>query len=404
MIKNLKRKFILITMTFITIILVVIFSVLCFNTYNRLDNEVKVALNFALQRAEQPPIFDFKDKDSFKRDEFRSNINSFTFVTDESNQVISVFAGNYQIDVVTAQSLIDATENNDSGILSNLSFIYQRQKTNTGYTYAFVDITSPKQALISFLITSLIIGLLAFAAFLVLTFLLADWALKPVVQSWTQQKQFLADASHELKTPLTVILAHTDLTLAKKQTDPDQKQSLESIKSEALRMKKLVEDLLFLARNDANKIEPKVSMCPISEIALGCILSMETIAYEKGIELESDIDDQLMIYSDENQFKQLIMIFLDNAIKYTPSNHKIFFSLKKKDQHIQMKIRNEGSYIDKEDINHIFDRFYRCDKSRAFQGGYGLGLSIAKQIMDSLKFSVKVSSTKNEGTCFTITL
>lgn len=132
----------------------------------------------------------------------------------------------------------------------------------------------------------------------------------------------MADASHELKTPLTVILANTDLALIKKQDESKLKQSLQSIQSEALRMKKLVEDLLFLAKNDTQKENVLNSICNISDIALSCVLSFETIAFEKGIILESDIQENQLALGNENQFKQLISIFLDNATKYTPTGKK----------------------------------------------------------------------------------
>lgn len=167
-------------------------------------------------------------------------------------------------------------------------------------------------------------------------------------------------------------------------------------------MKKLVEDLLFLAKNDTQKENALNSICNISDIALSCVLSFETIAFEKGIILESDIQENQLALGNENQFKQLISIFLDNATKYTPTGKKIHFTLKKKDNQIQIIIHNEGSYIDKENIKHIFDRFYRCDPARKYQGGYGLGLSIANQLASNLKIKIDVSSEQKKGTTFTL--
>lgn len=329
-------------------------------------------------------------------------MNSFTIITDDSNAILELYSRNYQISDETSQNLVNSIQDKSQGILFEQNLAYKKDVKDNGYIYAFVDISIAKSNFISMLVTAILVAILSILAFLILTILLANWALRPVAQSWQQQKQFLADASHELKTPLTVILANTDLALTKKQDESKLKQSLQSIQNEALRMKKLVEDFLFLAKNDTQKENVLNSICNISDIALSCVLSFETIAFEKGIILESDIQENQLALGNENQFKQLISIFLDNATKYTPTGKKIHFTLKKKDSQIQIIIHNEGSYIDKENIKHIFDRFYRCDPARKYQGGYGLGLSIANQIASNLKIKIDVSSEQKKGTTFTL--
>lgn len=330
------------------------------------------------------------------------NMNSFTIITDDSNAILELYSRNYQISDETSQNLVNSIQDKSQGILFEQNLAYKKDVKDNGYIYAFVDISIATSNFISMLVTAILVAILSILAFLILTVLLANWALRPVAQSWQQQKQFLADASHELKTPLTVILANTDLALTKKQDESKLKQSLQSIQSEALRMKKLVEDLLFLAKNDTQKKNVLNSICNISDIALSCVLSFETIAFEKGIILESDIQENQLALGNENQFKQLISIFLDNATKYTPTGKKNHFTLKKKDNQILIIIHNEGSYIDKENIKHIFDRFYRCDPARKYQGGYGLGLSIANQIASNLKIKIDVSSEQKKGTTFTL--
>lgn len=404
MIKKLKRKFILITMTFITLILVTVLTILCFDSYQRTKTDITNSLNFALYKYDKHPTFELDSSKQAPQNNNapHPNMNSFTIITDSSNNILKLYSRNYQISDETSKKLIDSIDNETEGILLSQNLAYKKNVKDKGYIYAFVDISIAKENLISMMVTSILIALFSILAFLILTILLANWALRPVAQSWQQQKQFLADASHELKTPLTVILANTDLALTKKQDESKLKQSLQSIQSESMRMKKLVEDLLFLAKNDAQKENTPSTLCNISDIALSCVLSFETIAFEKGIILESDIEDNQMVLGNENQFKQLISIFLDNATKYTPSDKKINFSLNKKDNLIQITIHNEGSYIDKENIKHIFDRFYRCDPAREYQGGYGLGLSIASQIASNLKITIDVISEQKKGTTFTL--
>lgn len=404
MIKKLKRKFIMITMTFITLILVTVLAILCFDSYQRTKTDITNSLNFALYKYNDHPTFeiDFSRENPKNNNDPRPNMNSFTIITDSSNNILELYSRNYQISNETSQNLIDSINDKSEGILISQNLAYKKDTKDEGYVYAFVDISIAKENLISMLMTAILIAIGSILAFLILTILLANWSLRPVAISWQQQKQFLADASHELKTPLTVILANTDLSLTKKQDESKLKQSLQSIQSESMRMKKLVEDLLFLAKNDTQKENVLNSICNISDIALSCVLSFETIAFEKGIILESDIQENQLALGNENQFKQLISIFLDNATKYTPTGKKIHFTLKKKDNQILIIIHNEGSYIDKENIKHIFDRFYRCDPARKYQGGYGLGLSIANQIASNLKIKIDVSSEQKKGTTFTL--
>lgn len=391
-------------MTFITLILVCVITLLCLASYQRTKNDINNSLNFALYKYDDHPTLelDYSTKNLQNDNDPPPNMNSFTIITDDSNAILELYSRNYQISDETSQNLVNSIQDKSQGILFEQNLTYKKDVKDNGYIYAFVDISIAKSNFISMLVTAILVAILSILAFLILTILLANWALRPVAQSWQQQKQFLTDASHELKTPLTVILANTDLALTKKQDESKLKQSLQSIQSEALRMKKLVEDLLFLAKNDTQKENVLNSICNISDIALSCVLSFETIAFEKGIILESDIQENQLALGNENQFKQLISIFLDNATKYTPTGKKIHFTLKKKDNQILIIIHNEGSYIDKENIKHIFDRFYRCDPARKYQGGYGLGLSIANQIASNLKIKIDVSSEQKKGTTFTL--
>ena len=247
------------------------------------------------------------------------------------------------------------------------------------------------------------IGSTVLLVFFILSCILSKWALKPVEQAWDKQKQFVADASHELKTPLTVILADSDVLLNHStESISSQKKWIDSIQSEANRMRKLVENMLFLAKNDANRIEISMQNCSLSDICFHCVLPFESIAFEKGIDLIDEVEENIEVHGNESQLKQLILIFLDNAIKYTPSGGKIYFKLAKIQNKPVITIRNTDSYIPPEDLKHVFERFYRVDKSRKYQGGAGLGLSIASQIAQSHKIKINVTSSEKQGTEFTL--
>lgn len=408
MIHKLKKKFILVTMSFVALILVTVFGILCYSSYHRMQMETNNALQHALMETSSDfkvPKFEFGDKKGEK--DPGSSHTCFTVFTNLSGEIQDIRAVGIEIDQDSLQEIIDKlfTEDKEKGSVSGQHLVYLMKAGNNGYTIAFVDISTSQNAMWNLIMTSFAAGGGALIAFFIMSVLLSNWALKPVEAAWNQQKQFVADASHELKTPLTVILADTDIMLSHPQDSiAQQKKWIDSIAQEAQRMKKLVENLLFLAKSDANTQPIQFSCVNLSDVAWSCLLPFESIAYEQGIHLHSEIENDLYVSGDESQLKQLMMIFLDNACKYALAKGRISVTLKKNGDKILCTIHNTGSYIDKEDIEHIFERFYRCDKARVHQGGYGLGLSIAKSIIDHHHGQIQVFSTIEEGTSFRITL
>lgn len=408
MIHKLKKKFILVTMSFVVLILVTVFGILCYSSYHRMQMETSNALQHALMENASDfkvPKFEFGEKKGEK--DPGSSHTSFTVFTNLSGDIQEIRAVGIEIDQESLQEIIDKLlkEDKQKGSVSEQHLVYLMKAGSNGYTIAFVDVSTSQNAMWNLIITSFAVGGGALIAFFIMSVLLSNWALKPVETAWNQQKQFVADASHELKTPLTVILADTDIMLSHPQDSiAQQKKWIDSIAQEAQRMKKLVENLLFLAKSDANTQPIQFCRVNLSDVAWSCLLPFESIAYEQGIHLHSEIENDLHVSGDESQLKQLMMIFLDNACKYTPAKGRISVTLKKNGDKIHCTIHNTGSYIDKEDIEHIFERFYRCDKARVHQGGYGLGLSIAKSIIDHHHGQIQVFSTIEDGTSFRITL
>lgn len=406
MLKKLQTKFILILMAFVSVILLAVFGVVCYTNYEHNKSEVEKSLHMALKLGNDDFLFDFGNSRNF-------NANSFVLYTDEDYTYMVTSRSVWNIYAKDAQNLIENVEKkSDSGVLKKYGFAYKKQKiTNfkvnenttieSGYAVAFVDISNMEASFQRMIIQSIQIGSTVLLVFFVLSCIFSKWALRPVEQAWDKQKQFVADASHELKTPLTVILADSDVLLNhKEESVMSQKQWIDSIQSEANRMRKLVEDMLFLAKNDANRIEIEMKECSLSNLAFQCVLPFESIAFEKGIELVDEIEENITVRGNEAQLKQLILIFLDNAIKYTPKTGQINFQLHRMQNKPVITIRNTKSYIEEDDLKHIFERFYRVDKSRKYQGGAGLGLSIASQIAQSHKIKINVTSSKDKGTEF----
>jgi signal transduction histidine kinase len=253
--------------------------------------------------------------------------------------------------------------------------------------------------------TSLLVGICSLGVFFIISLFLGKWALRPVERAWEQQKQFVADASHELKTPLTVILANASIVLSHmKSTVQDQAKWIEYIQTEAIRMTTLVDNLLFLAKTDDNKTNTILNRINISDIVFGALLPFESVAFEQDKKLVMEITPDLYINGDEGKIQQLIGILVDNAFKYSDENGTIKVNLTDNtDNKIKLSVTNSGAFIPQDQVDHIFERFFRVDKSRVRQqGGYGLGLSIAESIVKMHKAKIFVQSTRETGTNFTI--
>ena len=252
---------------------------------------------------------------------------------------------------------------------------------------------------------TLIISALLFLASMVVIALISLWlsgfAVKPVKKAWQQQKQFVADASHELKTPLTVILANNNIMMTHKNNKvSEETQWLESTEEEAQHMKQLIDQMLFLAKSDAGNNNIQFSDVDISEIIEGTVLNFEPVAFEREILIQTDIDPEVTVHGSSMQLKQLAHILIDNAVKYSSDKSDITIKLKKSGEQITFTVNNFGNEIPPEELEHIFDRFYRAEKSRTTKG-YGLGLSIAQNIVESMNGKLTAESNKENGTTFT---
>ena len=297
-----------------------------------------------------------------------------------------------------------------SGELSDLGLFYEKHTSDTGIArVAFADVSSANgwQTLA---LTLAAVGVVALAIFFVISVFFSRWALRPVKRAWEQQRQFVADASHELKTPLTVILANTSILMSHpERTIASQSQWVESTQAEGERMQGLVADLLLLARLDAEetdivKSKPKERI-DLSNLVEGELLQFESVAFERAIELESDVDEGIAVQGSVERLRRLVTTLLDNACKYAGENGRVRVELHAQDGSARFVVHNTGSLISAEDLQHVFDRFYRADKARTSgAGGFGLGLSIAKEVAEEHGGTITAKSSDEEGTTFTATL
>ncbi len=255
--------------------------------------------------------------------------------------------------------------------------------------------------LILVLVNAMILGIST-----VLGYFLAGRTLKPIKEMVDEQGRFITDASHELRTPLTSLKSEIEVNLRDKKLNLNEaRKLLRSNLEEVNSLQALSDGLIKLTQYQKGTNNLTFTELSLSSVFNGAIKKVANLAKNKKIEIVDKIKD-LTIQGNRQTLVELFIIFLDNAIKYSPEKTKIKLSSKKDNRHVFIYIIDQGAGIEEKDIPHLFDRFYRTDKARAKLGmtGYGLGLSIAKEIVEKHHGSIKVQSQPKKGTTFIIQL
>lgn len=417
MLTKLKRKFILINMVLVGAVLVFVFALICLNVYQTQKDAVDKSLYSGLVQLNYP-YSDLPDmpNDSSMQDRFNSDSQSVAVTAVTLNSTATT-GGNYIImqrqsinfsmDDTLLIAAIDKVleEGLSEGHIKSMNLFYLRSDDDGSIKIAFADGSRLHQTVKNTISVAALIFALSMMGLFFISVLLSTIAISPVKKAWTQQRQFVADASHELKTPLTVILANDNILLS----HPDepienQKQWIESTDAEARHMHKLVEDMLFLAKSDAATSPLEIKLENISDLTWSTFLQFEPVAYERGVTLSSDIQGNVCLLTDASKTKQLLHILMDNACKYAEKGGEAKISLTGIKDKVRISVHNTGRPISPEDLPHIFERFYRADKARTIGDGYGLGLSIARSIVEQLGGNISVTSSESEGTTFTVIL
>ncbi len=437
MLKKLRIKFIALNMVTVALVLVVVFSAICAISHQQNVNAVYEALGNALSfteakdRTAQPTpngqTSPSADENTQARQEESSQqgtppqiggkpagsgphvpIAIYSVESDGSYTLSSAEASASIADDVLAEASDMLKDTPDgSGELEALGLFYEKRTSDAGQVHlAFADV-SAASGWQTLALTLAGVGVAALAVFFVISVFFSRWALRPVKQAWDQQRQFVADASHELKTPLTVILANTSILMAHpERTVASQSQWVESTQAEGTRMQGLVADLLLLARIDAEEtdiVKPKpTERIDFSKLVEGELLQFESVAFERNIALDGNVDEGAMVVGNAERLRRLATTLLDNACKYADEGGTVSASLARRGNFAVLAVYNSGSVISKEDLPHVFDRFYRADKARTSgTGGYGLGLSIAREVAEEHGGTISASSSPEAGTLFT---
>ena len=279
----------------------------------------------------------------------------------------------------------------ESGVLSKQLMRYYRQQGLLSIRIAFMDSTFEQATLRALVRICLLIGGGALLVLLGLSWLLSGFVTRPVARTWQNQQQFLSDDSHELKTPLTVILSSADLL--KETAREEQRQYVDNISVESRRMRALVEDMLTLSRTESGRAAPFAPV-DLSDLVTDAALRFEPVAFEAGHPLQYDIQNGVSLSGDRQQLDQLLDILLDNAVKYAAANAPIRLTLNTSGKTAVLAVENPGEPIPADKLPHLFERFYRVDDARSGTDGFGLGLSIAQQIVQRHRGAIAAASDR----------
>lgn len=298
---------------------------------------------------------------------------------------------------------------NENGRMSSIMMMAKKFRVDeiSQTIYVGKDVTALYSGLQKATYALILLGFLALISASVIGHLMAGWAIIPMKEAYEKQKQFAADASHELRTPLAVIMASADLLLADKSIqNPILREVIEDLKGEVKKMSKLVSDLLTVARSDNNALKIKIQKLDLGDLLEQNIRMMTPLAEKKNITLLGANIKKCYIQGDEQKIKQLILILVDNAIKYTLDGGQVLVAIEKiDDDKVIFSVQDSGIGIAPEDKDRIFERFYRVDKARSREmGGNGLGLSIAVEILKIHNGKISVKSELGVGTKFIVEL
>ena len=382
MIRHLRWKVVATNMLLISLVLLAVFAVVVLISRANYRESVQQQLYQALESGDygsrQPGA---EGIPCFVAEVYASGMarvagNSYYDLSDQS-----------QLAAIVTEAL---AQEEDTGLLADFHLRYLRKTGYTSTLIAFTDTTLESTTMRSMAAVCSLAGSAALLVLFLCSYLLSGVVTRPVGAAWAQQEQFLSDASHELKTPLTVILSSAELL--NQSALPEQAVYIDNIREESRRMKLLVEDMLTLSRAQRSAGSLPEQTADLSEAAMTAALRFEPVAFEAGKRLEYDIAPELPVRGDGGKLGQALAALLDNAVKYSAGGTDIRLTAEKQGRFAVVAVADSGPDIPADKLPHIFDRFYRADEARTDGDSFGLGLPIAKAIIDAHRGTLRCES------------
>ena len=399
MIKKLRIKLILLLTLILSLVLAgVLFAVNIFN-YNSVTDVSYSRLNRIMSSLSAPTgyfgdYFGSTDKYYYYDERGYEDNDIYIVFVGTQGSITNIVAPNdsgYSYDDIARLTRQVLSESFKRGRINDLIYIvkeFDYGSFGTSYTVAFMDNRSIVQSTSTMLFNSLIIFVFGIAVIAVVSFLISASIVKPVEEAFNKQKQFISDASHELKTPIAVISANSDIL----QEDIGDNKWLGYIRSETDRMSRLINSLLTLTRLEMSSDKSNMHKLDICNAIMEVTMPFESVAFEKGVTLFCDLlDEEIMVNGNEEQLKQVVAILTDNAIKHCYEGGTVNVDARRVKNKCIISVSNQGEPIPFEIRDKIFERFFRADESRSREENrYGLGLAIAKQIVENHHGSISV--------------
>ncbi len=408
MIKKLRFKFILSAMLSLFIVLAVIIGAVNVFNYQSIVSDADSTLTLLEQNEGKFPIRDklpFEQNGPNKRPlspELPYQSRFFSVVIDQNGNTISVDTSHIAaVDNKTAvlyakRAVLSKSERGFMG-----RYRYLLSNNGAGYRVIFLDCARELDTFKTFLLSSVGISLLGLLAVFVLMVFLSARIVRPVSESYEKQKRFITDAGHEIKTPITIIDADAEVL----EGEIGQNEWLSDIKSQTRRLAELTNNLIYLSRMQEGKTSIQSIDFPISDVVRETVLCFNSRARTMQKELSVFTEPMLSFKGDEKAIAQLVSILADNAIKYSDANSEIHVSLRKNGKNLDLSVYNKATNIQTQNLDRLFDRFYRDDPSRNSKtGGQGIGLSIAKAIAEAHKGKIVAWSPEKDMFCITVLL
>ena len=394
MIRKLKAKFIAINMGLVLTVLLVMFGLVYGITSRDLREEsVRMLRSVA---AEPMRMWRPGERDD------RIQLPYFVLQFSPDGSLAAV-GGHFDLtDQALLSELLAAAraDGQEMGDLPAYGFRYCFGRSVWGECVVFADISSERATLANLVRTCLAIGVIALAAFFLISLFLARWAVRPVERAWEQQRQFVADASHELKTPLAVILTDAELLGSPTATEEQKARYAGDILTMSNRMRGLVGSLLDLTRVENGAVEKTMERLDLSALIEEALLPFEPLYFERELTLESEVTPGIRVNGSSPHLRQTLEILLDNGLKYADAPGTVTVRLGKQGRRCLLAVSTPGAALSKEELSDIFKRFYRADKARAMDDSYGLGLAIAREIVTEHRGRIWAESAGGRNTFF----
>lgn len=378
MIKKLRIKFVIINMTIVALLLGIILSLTYCFTRTKMENQ-------SVRMMQQIAAAPFRENAQLQNNE-EMRLPYFAIRLSPEGERLAAGGGYYDLTNDEIENLIHQFKNADKrmGVIPKYNLRYCRVDAPHSHYLVFADISSEIRTLRSLLNTCLIIGILGFGGFLAASIALSAWAVRPVDRAFRQQQQFIADASHELKTPLTVIKTNAQMLEAYPENGEIRENSLKNILTMSDQMKRLIEQMLTLARSDHGEGKKAHTQVNLSRVTEQTVLPFAPVFFERGLKLETELIPDILVQGSQDELRQVVEILLDNAAKYGNPGGTTWVKLQKIGKHrCRLTVADEGEHIPKEQLERFFERFTSGDPSRNQNDSFGLGLAIARSISDN---------------------